>query len=106
MHGTRSRLSAKAFGLAARAVSARSTPAAAFRAHQAGAAARSRALSGRSVYTARPPEHERAVVPMSSEISGAPGTFQDLILALQRYWAGRGCVLMQPYDMEVGAGTF
>jgi len=35
-----------------------------------------------------------------------PHTFQDLILALQRYWAGRGCVLMQPYDMEMGAGTF
>ena len=35
-----------------------------------------------------------------------PRTFQDLILALERYWAGRGCVLMQPYDMEVGAGTF
>jgi glycyl-tRNA synthetase alpha chain len=35
-----------------------------------------------------------------------PQTFQDLILALQRYWAGEGCVLLQPYDMEVGAGTF
>ena len=36
----------------------------------------------------------------------APRTFQDLILALQRYWAEQGCVLLQPYDMEVGAGTF
>ncbi|MGH8203251.1 MAG: glycine--tRNA ligase subunit alpha, partial [Steroidobacteraceae bacterium] len=36
----------------------------------------------------------------------APRTFQDLILVLQRYWAGEGCVLLQPYDMEVGAGTF
>ena len=36
----------------------------------------------------------------------APRTFQDLILSLQRYWAGEGCVLLQPYDMEVGAGTF
>ncbi len=35
-----------------------------------------------------------------------PRTFQDIILALQRYWAGHGCVLVQPYDMEVGAGTF
>jgi len=35
-----------------------------------------------------------------------PRNFQDLILALQHYWAGEGCVLMQPYDMEVGAGTF
>ena len=36
----------------------------------------------------------------------APRTFQDLILTLQRYWADRGCVIMQPYDMEMGAGTF
>ena len=32
--------------------------------------------------------------------------FQDLILTLQRFWAGQGCVIVQPYDMEVGAGTF
>ena len=31
---------------------------------------------------------------------------QGLILTLQRYWAGQGCVMLQPYDMEVGAGTF
>jgi glycyl-tRNA synthetase alpha chain len=35
-----------------------------------------------------------------------PRTFQDLIFALQRYWSQRGCVILQPYDMEVGAGTF
>ena len=33
-------------------------------------------------------------------------TFQGLILALQNYWAEQGCVLLQPYDMEMGAGTF
>jgi len=33
-------------------------------------------------------------------------TLQGLILALQEYWAAQGCVLLQPYDMEVGAGTF
>jgi glycyl-tRNA synthetase alpha chain len=33
-------------------------------------------------------------------------SFQGLILALQRYWADQGCVILQPYDMEVGAGTF
>ncbi len=33
-------------------------------------------------------------------------TFQELILSLQRFWADQGCVVMQPYDMEVGAGTF
>jgi len=32
--------------------------------------------------------------------------FQDIIAALNTYWAGKGCVVMQPYDMEVGAGTF
>ena len=32
-------------------------------------------------------------------------TFQDLILTLQNYWASKGCVVLQPYDMEVGAGT-
>ena len=32
-------------------------------------------------------------------------TFQDLILELQKFWAGRDCVLQQPYDVEVGAGT-
>ena len=32
--------------------------------------------------------------------------FQGLILTLQRFWADKGCVVLQPYDMEVGAGTF
>src|SRR3989338_741236 len=32
--------------------------------------------------------------------------FQELILSLQRFWADRGCVIQQPYDIEVGAGTF
>lgn len=33
-------------------------------------------------------------------------TFQELIFALENYWAGTGCVIQQPYDLEVGAGTF
>jgi glycyl-tRNA synthetase alpha chain len=33
-------------------------------------------------------------------------TFQELILALQNYWAEKGCIIQQPYDMEKGAGTF
>ncbi len=33
-------------------------------------------------------------------------TFQELILELQSYWGAKGCVLLQPYDMEMGAGTF
>jgi glycyl-tRNA synthetase alpha chain len=36
----------------------------------------------------------------------ASNSFQDLILALQHFWIERGCVLLQPYDMEIGAGTF
>jgi glycyl-tRNA synthetase alpha chain len=32
--------------------------------------------------------------------------FQDLILTLQQFWGAQGCVILQPYDMEVGAGTF
>jgi len=34
-----------------------------------------------------------------------PRSFQDLILTLQAYWAAQGCAILQPYDMEVGAGT-
>ena len=33
-------------------------------------------------------------------------TFQELVMALEKYWAGQGCVIQQPYDLEVGAGTF
>ncbi len=33
-------------------------------------------------------------------------TFQDMILTLQQFWAKQGCVILQPYDVEVGAGTF
>jgi len=33
-------------------------------------------------------------------------TFQELLMTLQRFWADRGCVIQQPYDIEVGAGTF
>jgi glycyl-tRNA synthetase alpha chain len=49
---------------------------------------------------------------LSSQSTPTPGdpvdvsTFQGLILALQNYWARQGCVLLQPYDLEVGAGTF
>ena len=39
--------------------------------------------------------------------NGANDTsFQSLILKLHAFWAGQGCVILQPYDMEVGAGTF
>lgn len=38
-------------------------------------------------------------------MSSKPRSFQDLILTLQTYWAAQGCLIMQPYDVEVGAGT-
>ncbi|MDA0223045.1 MAG: glycine--tRNA ligase subunit alpha [Proteobacteria bacterium] len=40
------------------------------------------------------------------EFSGKPRSFQEVILRLQAYWAAKGCAVLQPYDMEVGAGTF
>ncbi|WP_375254976.1 glycine--tRNA ligase subunit alpha [Yoonia sp.] len=39
-------------------------------------------------------------------MSDQPRSFQEIILRLQTYWAGKGCAILQPYDMEVGAGTF
>jgi glycyl-tRNA synthetase alpha chain len=41
-----------------------------------------------------------------SEGRKAAPSFQDLILRLERFWADQGCVILQPYDMEVGAATF
>jgi glycyl-tRNA synthetase alpha chain len=42
----------------------------------------------------------------TAKLGAKPRTFQELIFALQRYWSDAGCVILQPYDMEVGAGTF
>ena len=42
----------------------------------------------------------------TARIGAGARTFQELIFALQRYWSQHGCVILQPYDMEVGAGTF
>lgn len=41
-----------------------------------------------------------------TQTNPATQSFQGLILALQSYWADKGCVILQPYDMEMGAGTF
>jgi glycyl-tRNA synthetase alpha chain len=55
---------------------------------------------------------EKVPVKAASQASrAAPGlqptkSFQDLILSLQQFWGEQGCVILQPYDMEVGAGTF
>src|SRR5262249_15148508 len=64
------------------------------------AGARSRAPGRKTPPSSHPP----------ASFFPAPGppamTFQDLILTLQPYWARQGCVIVQPLDMEVGAGTF
>ena len=44
------------------------------------------------------------MAPASSAQS--PASFQELILSLQQFWSRQGCVILQPLDMEVGAGTF
>ena len=43
---------------------------------------------------------------MNTDFAGTPRSFQEIILRLQNYWALKGCAILQPYDMEVGAGTF
>ncbi len=43
---------------------------------------------------------------MNAPAATAGSSFQGLILTLQQFWAEQGCVILQPYDMEVGAGTF
>ena len=43
---------------------------------------------------------------MALDGSQRPPSFQEIILRLQSYWADQGCVILQPYDLEVGAGTF
>ena len=43
---------------------------------------------------------------MTAAKPDAPRSFQEIILRLQTYWAAKGCAMLQPYDMEVGAGTF
>ena len=46
------------------------------------------------------------VISVTDKASSDASTFQGLILALQEYWSDKGCVVVQPLDMEVGAGTF
>jgi glycyl-tRNA synthetase alpha chain len=40
------------------------------------------------------------------QVAAPPRSFQEVILRLQDFWSERGCVILQPFDMEVGAGTF
>ncbi len=48
----------------------------------------------------------RALMTVKNNVPDTPRTFQGLIMALQQYWGAQGCALLQPFDMEVGAGTF
>src|SRR3954447_15966320 len=51
--------------------------------------------------------HRQRMQATSTAASGsAPPSFQDLILRLHTYWSRQGCVILQPYDVEMGAGTF
>jgi glycyl-tRNA synthetase alpha chain len=49
---------------------------------------------------------ELAIIRNSEGVKMKPLSFQDIILTLQRFWAAQGCCILQPYDMEMGAGTF
>src|SRR5690606_35550464 len=57
-------------------------------------------------YTPAPYANAFLPVKFVSQTKPDVSTFQGLILALQSYWAEQGCVILQPYDMEMGAGTF
>ena len=46
------------------------------------------------------------MVSRKKKLKKKPPAFQDTILTLQKYWSKQGCVILQPYDLEVGAGTF
>jgi len=66
-------------------------------------------LTGFSRQTARPSRYTPGLVANSREEtmqSFDHATFQGLILSLQHYWARLGCAVVQPLDMEIGAGTF
>src|SRR4030088_686054 len=96
------------------------------RAHMSPRTRASRCWPGTTFSTpSKPPDRFRAIPPIRNSAIAAADlpplthpehthpdhmdprrSFQGLILALERYWADYGCVILQPYDMEVGAGTF
>jgi glycyl-tRNA synthetase alpha chain len=57
-------------------------------------------IDGSVHFVTPPPPEGAAITPRSKML-----TFQQVILTLQQYWDAQGCALLQPYDMEVGAGT-
>jgi glycyl-tRNA synthetase alpha chain len=56
--------------------------------------------------TATASKHSAGSPALSTPALRPQQAFQDLILTLQQFWGAQGCVVLQPYDMEVGAGTF
>ena len=54
----------------------------------------------------RPPVNASKMTCYFFAVSGNMLTFQEIVLRLQNYWNAQGCALLQPYDMEMGAGTF
>jgi glycyl-tRNA synthetase alpha chain len=65
--------------------------------------------SARSFWPGATHRSSKAIVVTDKATNNSIGdvkTFQGLILALQKFWADHGCVVLQPIDMEVGAGTF
>jgi glycyl-tRNA synthetase alpha chain len=61
--------------------------------------------SGPAPATRKSPAKATSQAPAGSDLQPAR-SFQGLILSLQQFWGEQGCVILQPYDMEVGAGTF
>lgn len=53
-----------------------------------------------------PKKTKKIVVPIKKKIKLPFLTFQEVIFKLQKFWSDQGCVIMQPYDLEMGAGTF
>ena len=53
-----------------------------------------------------PKKNKKGFKQKNKNFKKIPINFQDTILNLQKFWGNYGCVILQPYDMEVGAGTF
>ncbi len=64
-------------------------------------------MADRRTKRAKPTPYRRSPKRSSARATAAPRglDFQQLIFTLERYWADRGCIIQQPYDLEVGAGT-
>jgi glycyl-tRNA synthetase alpha chain len=64
------------------------------------------ALNHRTPYCCGAPEQQSTRFMTEHDAHAKPKSFQDIILTLHAFWARQGCVILQPYDVEMGAGTF